>query len=205
MLHEAGGIGAACIATVRLLKVRPTFWIPRFSPTRWRRREAQRVWCRHEVDADHLCADATTFRCLVTEATAHLCSSLFIHAPAPRSYSSPPSFLDAPPSARRLCRGPPTLFSARFTPSCTRARSAQGQGCVLCLPLSRSLSPARMLRTPCLSPRPVTHQRPRRCIQIDANARAGLQTPSRGVEGDIDILHACQRSRRGRGCCYKWS
>ena len=119
-------------------------------------------------------------------------SAQFLTPPghAPRSSSSPPSFLDAPPSARRLCRGPPTLFSARFTPSCTRARSAQGQGCVLCLPLSRSLSPARMLRTPCLSPRPVTHQRPRRCIQIDANARAGLQTPNRGVEGGIDNLHA---------------
>ena len=140
---------------------------------------------------------------LITAFMILLCSNLFIHAP--RSSSSPPSFLDAPPSARRLCRGLPTLFSARFTPSCTRARSAQGLGCVLCLPLSRSLSPARMLRTPCLSPRPVPHQRPRRCIQIDANARAGLQTPNRGVEGGIDNLHACHRSRRGRGCCFKWS
>ena len=41
-----------------------------------------------------------------------LCSSLFIHAPAPRSSSSPPSFLDAPPSARRLRGGRPTFLCA---------------------------------------------------------------------------------------------
>ena len=92
---------------------------------------------------------------------------------APRSSSSPPSFLDAPPVALAASVAAGRHFSARFTPSCTRARSAQGLGCVLCLPLSRSLSPARMLRTPCLSPRPVPRQRPRRCVQIDANARAG--------------------------------
>ena len=58
------------------------------------------------------------------------CSSLLLEAPLS---STPLLALAASVAAGRH-------FSARFTPSCTRAGSAQGQGCVLCLPLSRSLS-----------------------------------------------------------------
>ena len=118
---------------------------------------------------------------LITAFMILLCSNLFIHAP--RSSSSPPSFLDAPPSARRLRRGRPTFLCAlhSLVHSCristrTRLRS---------LPPSLALSPARMLRTPCLSPRPVPHQRPRRCIQ---SGRLGIARDASDRSGSLETV-----------------